>query len=286
MDNWDLRPSESGDVHYLRDLKPGSIIIDFESKYDTKPIVWVLCHKNNGEEDYISPEHSVTLITKDIITLKAFDAKRPKVTPFDSDVGNNIYEKSSIHLWLNTLGSCPYDIAGVSEPNIENVLYNHYDFEYGFLSNLSEDLRGLMVQKKIYMTRKGAKPTVSCKDKAFLPSLSELGMLDNMKRNDTFKLFRKVKNRKKFLVAKPTKQCIERNNYRFPGLSPVEPWFWLTRSISNKLMEHSVAIINELCYPVESLPYVGTVGVRPCICVDNLALVEATLTDGVYRFYH
>ena len=55
----------------LKDLPPGAVIVDKDVKYYGAPILWTV-----AGHDYFN-ENQTTLITKNIITFKAFDAAEP-----------------------------------------------------------------------------------------------------------------------------------------------------------------------------------------------------------------
>ena len=86
------------------------------------------------------PENSTTLITDEIILLRALDAKEPNNTNLDRrQYGNNRYSVSNIDHWLNSTASAgqwysPQHDTDQSPNSTDVVSKNPYDTDAGFLA--------------------------------------------------------------------------------------------------------------------------------------------------------
>ena len=102
------------------------------------PIIFEIVGVNHHTS--VEYQHSITLMTKNIIRHAAFDANEPKnPDPDRKYLGNNCWSKSNIRQWLNSFGAAnswftpqhKYDTA----PNVKNVGYTKsgtYANEPGF----------------------------------------------------------------------------------------------------------------------------------------------------------
>jgi len=86
------------------------------------------------------PENSTTLITDEIILLRAVDAKEPNNTDSNRrQNGNNRYSVSNIDHWLNSTASAgqwysPQHTTDQSPNSTDVVSQNPYDTDAGFLN--------------------------------------------------------------------------------------------------------------------------------------------------------
>ena len=99
-----------------------------------QPIVWIVADKNHSGY----PSNSVTLITKQIIDIRAFDGKEPSFAN-----GNPNYGLSNINQWLNSSATAGkwYTAKHTNDapPNSANVTRGtQYDTKPGFLYNFTE----------------------------------------------------------------------------------------------------------------------------------------------------
>lgn len=129
------------------------------------------------------PENSTTLITDELILLRAVDAKEPNNTNSDrQQKGNNRYSVSNIDHWLNSTASAgqwysPQHSTDQS-PNSTNVVTrNPYDTDAGFLNGFDARFIAAMQDTTIKVARNtvtdgGGYDTLT--RKVFLPSLAEL----------------------------------------------------------------------------------------------------------------
>lgn len=129
------------------------------------------------------PENSTTLITDEIILLRAFDAKEPNNTDSGRrDYGNNRYSVSNIDHWLNSTASAgqwysPQHSTDQSPNSTNVVLRNPYDTDAGFLNGFDARFIAAIQDTTIKVARNtvtdgGGYDTLT--RKVFLPSLAEL----------------------------------------------------------------------------------------------------------------
>lgn len=129
------------------------------------------------------PENSTTLITDELILMRAFDAKEPNNTNSDRQkYGNNRYSVSNIDHWLNSTASAGQWYSPQHEtdqsPNSTSVVSgNPYDTDAGFLNGF--DARFILAIQDTTITV--ARNTVTdgggydtLTRKVFLPSKAEL----------------------------------------------------------------------------------------------------------------
>ena len=129
------------------------------------------------------PENSTTLITNEIILLRAFDAKEPNNTNLDRrSYGNNRYSVSNIDHWLNSTASAgqwysPQHSTDQSPNSTSVVSQNPYDTDAGFLTGFDARFIAAIQDTTIKVARNtvtdgGGYDTLT--RKVFLPSKAEL----------------------------------------------------------------------------------------------------------------
>lgn len=129
------------------------------------------------------PENSTTLITDELILLRAFDAKEPNNTDSGRrDYGNNRYSVSNIDQWLNSTASAgqwysPQHDTDQSPNGISVVSQNPYDVDAGFLNGFNANFVSAIQDTTIKValntvTDGGGYDTLT--RKVFLPSKAEL----------------------------------------------------------------------------------------------------------------
>lgn len=167
----------------LRDLPVGSLVKDPNTTYGGDIIWRVLEHGHTGD-----PEGSTTLDARDIISMKAFDAKEVADDSghWRDNYGNARYKYSNILQWLNSEASAgnwytaqhQYD----NPPDSANVRawdtpVNPYYHEPGFLANFSADFRAILqtVTKPTGICDQDGGGTENVPSKLFLLSATELG---------------------------------------------------------------------------------------------------------------
>ena len=129
------------------------------------------------------PENSTTLITDELILLRAFDAKEPSNTNSErQQYGNNRYSVSNIDHWLNSTASAgqwysPQHTTDQSPSSTSVVGRNPYDTDAGFLNGFDARFIEAMQDTTIKVARNtvtdgGGYDTLV--RKVFLPSSAEL----------------------------------------------------------------------------------------------------------------
>ena len=129
------------------------------------------------------PENSTTLITDELILLRAFDAKEPNNTDSGRrDYGNNRYSVSNIDYWLNSTASAgqwysPQHSTDQSPNSTTVVARNPSDTDAGFLNGFDARFIAAIQDTTIKVARNtvtdgGGYDTLT--RKVFLPSKAEL----------------------------------------------------------------------------------------------------------------
>ena len=129
------------------------------------------------------PENSTTLITDELILLRAFDAKEPNNTDSGRrDYGNNRYSVSNIDQWLNSTASAgqwysPQHDTDQSPNGISVVSQNPYDVDAGFLNGFDprfiEAMQDTTIKVALNTVTDGGGYDTLVR-KVFLPSKAEL----------------------------------------------------------------------------------------------------------------
>lgn len=257
----------------LKNLPVGTKVI-LDAKYDGETINWIVVHKN-GNFSKIYPKESVLLMTKDIITIKAFDGKETNTRYFfnsEREFGSNDWSNSCVRKWLNTYGECQWQFNETSAPHSENVVYNAYEKELGFLSSFSNEVINNMIPVSVICSRKSSMRET--KDLVFAPSKTEIGLRCKDKEGETFEYFKGFKKRKR-RIAYPNYKAIERAEKTFIDdfqyCDEFHPWNYMLRSIDDKAKMDfcRIATVNPTGKIDSSFAFSGWTGVRPVICVSN-----------------
>lgn len=278
----------------IAEVEPGAIIVDEKTKYDNEVITWVVAHHEYGDGYF--QEGSTILLSKNILTLKAFDSIELDKTKSASErmCGSNNYIHSNILHWLNTRGECRWERREDVGPYSRVVSCNEYDFELGFLSTFSDLMLNHMVESNIPINvlsksnEKGKLLDVEetyIRNKVFLPSKTELGIPRSKGEGKHFKSgIIPVKNN--LLLATPTEKACKRSKFKRDALSPDKQWYYWTRSATTKTTEDVALTEVEVVSPtgdiVPIFSCIGSVGVRPAIAVDMNLLVEQ-VDYGYYK---
>lgn len=147
-------------------------------------IVGINYYKDINDES----KPTITLMTKNVIRLAAYDAREPNNLDFDRDLyGNNRWSVSNIRQWLNSEGKAgkwftkqhDYDEA----PTVDKVEGESgaYAADPGFLTGFSDEIKQhfATVKNKTILCNfdKSAlsKDFEETNDKVWLPSMTELG---------------------------------------------------------------------------------------------------------------
>lgn len=266
----------------LKDLPIGAKVVDNDTKYLGEPIVWLVADKNH--KGY--PSNSVTLITKNIISLKAVDAKEPKNINFGRDTsGNNYYKVSNIHGWLHGNGSWYRDLHVYdAPPKAENLFERNsaYDKESGFLTGFSKKLKNALMSSTLITYSPHADN--ACLENiyagVFLASATEVGLrsTDTATEGEKLALFSGDSSRKAYLTAEAVEQS---KNLGYQTKSDI-PWNWWLRSpsISNSFCVHLVGSNGVLG---ENSAFICS-GIRPlCNVNENIEVFDKPNSNGAYE---
>lgn len=246
---------------------------------------------DQNHTDY--PENSTTLITDELILLRAFDAKEPNNTNSDRrSNGNNRYSVSNIDHWLNSTASAGQwyspQHATDQSPNSKNVVSkNPYDTDAGFLNGFDARFIAAIQDTTIKVARNtvtdgGGYDTLV--RKVFLPSLAELfNQAENSIMEGSLLQYFQA-NTNAIRIAKISNYCAQDNNSH-AGSSSVTAgtanWYWMRtpdslnsfgvrRVLSGGSMDSYVA-------------YYGDSGVRPlCNLNSETPVSDQPDSDGYY----
>lgn len=273
-------------VFSIAEVEPGAIVIDKKTKYDNEVITWIVAHHEYGDGYF--QEGSTVLLSKDILTLKAFDSMELDKTRSGAEqqYGSNNYIRSNILHWLNTYGECQWERLEDVGPYDPVVSCNPYDTELGFLTTFSEMMMNHMIESNIPTNillesdEKGKLVDVEkvyTRNKVFLPSTAELGIKHS---GSDGKRFRSgiIPSRNNLLLASPTEKACKRSKFKKDKLSPDGNWYYWTRTPTTRTSEDVLLSEVEAVAPngdiVPIYSFIGSVGVRPAIAVDMNLLVE------------
>ena len=267
----------------LGNLPVGALVMDPETKYYGKPIVWKIADKNN--QGY--PADSITLITDKIIGLKAVDANEPKNNDSNrSRYGNNNYKLSNIRQWLNSDKESWYQAQhSADQAPIADYLWdkhNPYDKEAGFLTNFSESFKINLVDTKLKVTL----PSIDgggieeVTDKIFLISRTEVGLGNESSEPEGYKyaLFTNDTSRQ----AYPTQEAVDNSTYSHNDFKTSNSRFWWMRTpyTSGSYFVRNVNSSGGLDYYVARN---GSSGLRPlCNLKSEILVSDDKNSDGVY----
>ena len=250
------------------------------------PIFRVLEH---GHRD--DPAGSTTLEFRDIICLKALDAKEPNNSDGNrQNSGNNRYLYSNLLQWLNsTAGANSWYSAqhtADAPPNSSNVFQqsgtaiNPYDTEAGFLSFIPSSLRGALqtVSKKTLKATIDGFGTENVSSKIFLLSTTEVGLANEGNTAEGSIYYYYVtggtNKRKKNLASDAAKGDFS---------SASSPWFWWVRTPRYNGSHQTRCVSSDGSLDYGGSAYEGTRGVAPAFCIPQTTKVSlAPDTDGAY----
>lgn len=254
-------------------------------------IVFLKCDQNH--EGY--PENSTTLITDELILLRAFDAKEPNNTNSDrQSYGNNRYSVSNIDHWLNSTASAgqwysPQHTADQSPKNTDVVTINPNDTDVGFLTGFDARFIAAIQDTTIKVARNtvtdgGGYDTLT--RKVFLPSKAELfNQAENSIMEGSLLQYFQV-NTNAIRVAKISNYCAEDNNsHSTQSVTMVTAgnnwYYWLrTPHSSYSYGVRHVKSDGSLFY---DRAYNGIDGVRPLCNLNSETLVsDQPDSDGYY----
>lgn len=238
------------------------------------------------------PENSTTLITDELILLRAFDAKEPNNTNEGrQSYGNNRYSVSNIDHWLNSMASAgqwysPQHSTDQSPNSTSVVSRNPYDTDAGFLNGFDARFIAAIQDTTIKVARNtvtdgGGYDTLV--RKVFLPSTAELfNQAENSIMEGSLLQYFQA-NTNAIRVAKTSNYCAQDNNNQ--GSSSVTAGtandYWMRTPYSGN--SSNVRYVNS----GGSLNYVnaydGSNGVRPlCNLKSETPVSDQPDSDGYY----
>lgn len=266
----------------LSALPAGTKVKDTSTAYNGKAIVWQI----GGHNHYAAGQ--TVLVSKDIITLKAFDAIEASNTDSNrKSYGNNRYAHSNLRQWLNSAAASWYAAQHSADapPTNANVSgnYNEYDQEAGFLTNFSANLRNALIATSLTTAKNtvvdgGGSEVVS--DKVFLLSNTEVGLANenNIVEGKLLAMFSDNTSR----IAYPTAEAVAKSEYKETALAASKPWYYWLRSPNASHSNYARSV-----YTSGTLhsyyAYSGYYGVRPALNLSSDILVsDTTDSDGAY----
>ena len=238
------------------------------------------------------PENSTTLITDELILLRAFDAKEPNNTnSARRNYGNNRYSVSNIDHWLNSTASAGQwyspQHATDQSPNSTNVVTkNPYDTDAGFLNGFDTRFIEAIQDTTIKVARNtvtdgGGYDTLT--RKVFLPSKAELfNQAENSIMEGSLLQYFQA-NTDAIRIAKISTYAAEDNNNK--GSSSVTAgtanWYWMRTPNSSEA--YYVRNVNSGGSLGEHGANNGYDGVRPLCNLNSETLVsDQPDSDGYY----
>lgn len=272
----------------LGDLPVGSLVIDPKTKYNRAVIVWRVEGPGNEE----NPKNSVILTSRDIISLKCFDAREPfNSDPDRIEYGNNRYSQSNILQWLNSDTEDWFYKQHERDMDPKNMYvfgkFNEYAREGGFLRNISNALKYSMlnIKQKMDIPEVDGGDSEIIMTRIFIQSEDELG--DELLRKPTEQaLDRSEFKNRDALVLKAQKRGIpiDEINEEEVLLSKDLPWSYWIRSSNTSTSQMAKVVTNEGTIE-DAESFRGYHGVVPAFALFNTTLVsDEPNEDGYYEF--
>lgn len=236
-----------------------------------QPIIWVVADKNHSGY----PANSVTLITPQIIDLRAFDAKENSYTS-----GNPNYYYSNINQWLNSSASAgnwyTATHANDNPPSYPNVMYNYYQSRPGFLYNFTEQEKVAILPTTV-TNQVGSDVSGKVTAKVFIPSVWEIlgtgTVADNSSRLAYFS--------SNVVTATLTDQAFNNTASTNKPDTVNTKWEYMTRSTNDT----RVTYIKSDGTALHSQANFGQEGLRPIVNLSSTVKIsDTTDSDGCYTF--
>lgn len=244
------------------------------------PITWQIIGKDHSGY----PSNSVTLLSKYILAVHAYDAKETSTSNNNyQEYGNGNWSISNIRQWLNSSadeGSWytpqhQYD----QPPSIYRVQGNPYDQEAGFLNEWESNEIASLLTTSLTTYGVGNYATTT-NDKVFLLAAKEIVGSDWAMYDYGIKFaeaFQSMSSR----IAYPTQKCVSRNTYSMgSSFSSSKPWNYLTRT-KNTTTDYFVGCINSDGGTFGDTAFNGARGIRPACNIDG-DTEFALQSDGTY----
>ena len=264
----------------LSSLPLGTIIRDPKTKYNGKPIEWIIVGK-----DYPgAPEGSVTLLAKHVLSFKAFSGATT-----EHPRGTVSWRESQIREWLNQKAP----LNGKVGPG--QVVYNPYDTEPGFLADFNERFID-SIQETMLQTRVNNKKTVyKTIDKVFFLSQYEAGLPEDVSGEDVKQegvpLPAEVHNLIRY--AYPTPEACAADDTGFQSPEFPTGWYFRTPFPFNPVAGEEYIRFYSVDPDYQgnwyniAYPNNGTVGVRPALNIRaNIFVDEKPDAENVYTLIY
>ena len=278
MDGY-LKKSDIGVTTYtLSQLSVGTVVNFGHHSINGEPswsIPWRIIKKNHSGY----PSGSVTLISDQIIDLRAFDASEPNnPNSGRKSSGNGNWRYSNIRQWLNSSGYSWYSATHSydSPPNTSASVNNQntqYQNRPGFLYNFTAAERNLILSTTLItanntVTDGGGSYTTT--DKVFLPSAMEMGLgqINGISEGANFGYFTSNDSRMSAVYEKAYSYTLSSNKPSSIG----SMWYYWLRSPYASLSNYVQFVSTGGSLNVNSA-YYGHWGVRPCLNLPGTATV-------------
>lgn len=238
------------------------------------------------------PENSTTLITDELILLRAFDAKEPNNTDGNRrDYGNNRYSVSNIDHWLNSTASAgqwysPQHATDQSPNSTSVVSRNPYDTDAGFLTGFDARFIAAIQDTTIKVARNtvtdgGGYDTLT--RKVFLPSKAELfNQAENSIMEGSLLQYFQA-NTNAIRIAKISTYAAEDNNNKGPSsvTAGTASYYWMRTPYSS--CSYVVRFVNSDGSLYYLYAFNGDFGVRPlCNLNSETPVSDQPDSDGYY----
>lgn len=267
----------------ISELLIGSKVVDPDTKYYGKPIVWLIADKNH--EGY--PTNSITLISEQILCLKCFDAKEPdSLDPEICEYGNSQYSISNINLWLNSTGNWYRTQHELDEPPSKKYVrvgHHSYENENGFLTNFSQYFKNVLITTNLKTITgiNASNDTETLNEKIFLASTTEIGGTNekSIAEGSKLSLFSGNNSRMAYLTLEAFNNSGVKNS---EFITIDKPFFWWLRT-PHPARSFLVKRIDSAGKVGESEAF-NSLGIRPlCNIKNNILVSDDTDSDGAYR---
>lgn len=238
------------------------------------------------------PENSTTLITDELILLRAFDAQEPNNTNSDrKSYGNNRYSVSNIDHWLNSTASAgqwysPQHSTDQTPNGTDVVTRNPYDTDAGFLNGFDARFIAAIQDTTITVARNtvtdgGGYDTLT--RKVFLPSIAELfNQAENsIMEGSLLQYFQE--NTNAIRIAKISTYAAEDNNNNGSDsvAAGTATWYWM-RTL-NSLNSYGLRNVGSDGSLYGNRARSGSSGVRPlCNLNSETPVSDQPDSDGYY----
>ena len=238
-----------------------------------QPIIWVVADKNHSGY----PANSVTLLAKNIIDLRAFDATEPNVY---RKKGNFNYGLSNLNTWLNSDATANNWYAAshsedVPPSDADTINKTGYQSRPGFLHHFASSEKDLLLATTITVQ---VQSDISRKitPKVFIPSLAEIGGTHFIDDGSSKLQFFESNS----ILCSMTQQAFANTTSQLKSSVYTENWYYWLRSTRSSTSQVMCIFPNSTG---DSDPYDGSRGVRPIINIpDTVQVSEIVDSDGCY----